>query len=56
MLFLFAVVYFGAGVAAFFVLNGSVGIIVGVFLIGISLLWLRGASTALLRQQRRQGE
>jgi hypothetical protein len=53
-LFLFAAVYFGAGVAAFFVLTGSLGIIVGVVLIGISLLWLRGASTALLRQQRRQ--
>jgi hypothetical protein len=53
-LFLFGAVYLGAGVAAFFVLSGSVGVIVGVVLIGISLLWVRGASTALLRQQRRQ--
>ena len=53
VLFTYAAVYFICGVLSFFVLGtGTLGVIVGVVLIGISLLWLRGGSTALLRQQR----
>ena len=51
-LFVFAVMYLACGVAAFFVLPGSLGVVIGIVFIGLSLLWLRGASTALLRQQR----
>lgn len=48
--------YFVCGVGSFFLLKGSLRLIVGVVLIGLSLLWLRGASTALLRQQRGRSE
>jgi hypothetical protein len=48
----YAVVYFVCGVLSFFVLSGSLGIIIGVVMIGLSLLWLRGAATAYLRQNR----
>jgi hypothetical protein len=48
----YAIVYLGCGVAAFFVLSGSLGIIIGVVLIGLSLLWMRGAATSYLRQNR----
>lgn len=55
MLAVFAVVYVGSGIASFFVLAGSVGVIVGIVMIGIGLLWLRGASaSAVRRQQQRQ--
>ena len=50
-LFVTAAVYFGCGVAAFFLLSGSLRIIIGVVLIGLSLLWLRGALTAYVRQR-----
>jgi Flp pilus assembly protein TadB len=53
-LFVFFGVYLACGVAAFFVLKGTVSVIVGVVMIGISLFWLRGASTAVLRQQQRR--
>jgi hypothetical protein len=52
-LLVYAVVYFACGIASFFVLKGTLKIIIGVVLIGISLLWLRGASTAMLRLQKR---
>jgi hypothetical protein len=51
-LFLFFVVYLVAGILAFFTLSGSLGIILGVVLIGVSLFWLRGASAAVVRQQQ----
>jgi Flp pilus assembly protein TadB len=52
----FAVVYLVVGVAAFFVLKGALAVIIGIVLVGIGLLWARGASTAFLRQQRRREE
>jgi len=55
-LLVYAVVYFACGIASFFVLKGTLKIIIGVVLIGISLLWLRGASTAMLRLQKRSDE
>ena len=55
-LFTLAAMYFVCGVGSFFLLKGSLRIIVGVVLIGLSLLWLRGASTSLLRQQRERSE
>jgi hypothetical protein len=55
-LLVYAVVYFACGIASFFVLKGTLKIIIGVVLIGISLLWLRGASTAMLRIQKRSEE
>ena len=55
-LLVYAVVYFVCGVASFFILKGTLKIIIGVVLIGISILWLRGASTAFLRQQKRSEE
>lgn len=51
-LLLFAAMYFVCGVLSFFVLSGTLGVVVGVVFIGVSLLWLRGAFTAVLRQQR----
>ena len=51
MLAVYAVVYLGCGVASFFVLSGSLGVIVGIVLVGLSLLWVRGAATAYLRQR-----
>jgi hypothetical protein len=51
ILFLYAVVYFVCGVLAFVILSGSLSIILGIVLIGVSLLWVRGASTAYLRQR-----
>jgi len=53
-LFLFAAVYFGCGVASFFILQGTVGRIVGIVLIGLSLLWLRGALGATVRHNERR--
>ncbi len=50
---LFGVVYLAAGIAAFFVLKGTLKIVFGVVFIGMSLLWFRGAATAYVRQQRR---
>jgi hypothetical protein len=44
--------YLVCGVASFFVLSGTPGVVIGVVFVGVSLLWLRGAATALLRQQR----
>jgi hypothetical protein len=53
-LVLFALVYFACGIIAFLVLTGSWRVILGVVFIGVGLLWLRGAATAALRQQRRR--
>jgi hypothetical protein len=53
-LFVFAIVYLVCGVASFFVLTGSFAVILGIVFIGFSLFWLRGASTALVRQQQRR--
>ena len=50
----FAVVYIVAGVGSFFVLKGTLGVIIGIVFIGIGLLWARGAATAMLRQQARR--
>jgi len=55
-LLIYAAVYFVCGVASFFVLKGTLKFVIGVVLIGLSLLWLRGASTAVLRQQKRSEE
>jgi len=52
----FAVVYIGVGIASFFTLKGTLGVVIGIVLIGIGLLWARGASTAFLRQQRGREE
>ncbi len=52
----FAVVYVAAGIASFFVLKGTLGVVIGVVFIGIGLLWARGAATAMLRQERRREE
>jgi len=52
----FAVVYVAVGIASFFVLKGTLGIVIGIVFIGIGLLWTRGAATALLRQQGRRGD
>ena len=51
LLAIYAAVFFASGILAFVVLSGSLGIIVGVVMIGVSLLWLRGAATAYLRQR-----
>ncbi len=53
LLLLYAVVWFGCGIAAFFLLKGTLKIVLGVVLVGGSLLWVRGAATAYLRQQGR---
>ncbi len=47
----YALVYLVCGIISFIKLSGSLGVIVGVVLIGLSLLWLRGAATAYLRQR-----
>jgi hypothetical protein len=46
-------VYLVCGVAAFYLLSGSLAIILGVVFLGMGLLWVRGAATAYLRQNRR---
>jgi len=51
-LFFFFVAYFAAGVIALFTFTGSLRIILGVVFIGLSLFWLRGASAAVVRQQK----
>jgi hypothetical protein len=53
MLGIYAGVYFVCGIASFVFLKGSLAVIVGIVLIGLSLLWLRGAATAYLRRQDR---
>jgi Flp pilus assembly protein TadB len=52
----YAAVYLVCGVASFFLLHRSLGIIVGVVLIGLALLWFRGAATAQMRQNKRVDE
>ena len=49
-------VYLACGILSFFVIKGTLGIILGIVLIGIGLLWFRGAATAQLRQQKRRDE
>lgn len=49
----FAAAYVACGIIALFSLKGSLRVILGVVFIGVGLLWLRGAATAALRQQRR---
>jgi hypothetical protein len=49
----FAAMYVACGIIALIALKGSLRIILGVVFIGVGLLWLRGAATAALRQQRR---
>ncbi|MHB8465149.1 MAG: hypothetical protein ACYDH6_01510 [Acidimicrobiales bacterium] len=51
MLAVYAGVYIVCGVASFVFLSGSLGVVVGVVMIGVGLLWARGASTAYLRQR-----
>ena len=53
-LVLFAVVYAACGVVALIVLKGTLRVVLGVVFLGVALLWLRGASTAFLRQQQRR--
>ena len=48
---LFALMYLACGIASFVLLSGSLAVIVGVVFIGLSLLWMRGAATAYLRQR-----
>jgi hypothetical protein len=55
-LLLFSVVYLVCGIMSFFVIKGTLGVILGIVLIGIALLWFRGAATAQLRQQKRRVE
>jgi hypothetical protein len=55
-LLFFAVVYLVCGTLSFFVIKGTLGIILGIVLIGVGLLWFRGAATAQLRLQKRQEE
>jgi len=55
-LFVFAGVWFVCGVLAFVVLTGALRFVIGFVLVGISLLWLRGAATAYLRQHRGEGQ
>jgi hypothetical protein len=52
----FAVVYIVCGVASFFVIGKTLGAVLGIVLIGIGLLWARGAATAMLRHERRRQE
>jgi hypothetical protein len=52
----FAVVYIACGVASFFVIGKTLGLVLGIVLIGIGLLWARGAATAMLRHEHRQHE
>ena len=52
----FAVVYVISGIASFFVIGKTWGIILGIFFIGVGLLWARGAATAFLRQQAHREE
>jgi hypothetical protein len=52
----FAVVYVAAGIGSFFVLKGSLGVIIGIVFIGIGLLWTRGAATAYARQERHRAD
>ena len=53
-LLLFSVVYLVCGVMSFFAIKGTLGVILGIVLIGIGLLWFRGAATAQLRLQKRR--
>jgi Flp pilus assembly protein TadB len=52
-LLVFAAVYLVCGVLSFVIIGHTLGIILGIVLIGIGLLWFRGAATAQLRQQNR---
>ncbi|MFI5041987.1 MAG: hypothetical protein ACHQNA_09100 [Acidimicrobiales bacterium] len=52
----FSIVYAVCGVLSFFVIRGTLGVILGIVMIGIALLWFRGAATAQLRQQARRDE
>jgi hypothetical protein len=52
----FAIVYVVCGVLSFFVIGKTLRVILGVVMIGIGLLWFRGAATAQLRQQARRDE
>lgn len=51
-LFVFFVVYFACGIIAFVGLHGGLHIFLGIVFVGISLFWLRGAATAVARQQQ----
>ena len=55
-LLFFSVVYLVCGTLSFFVIKGTLGIILGIVLIGVGLLWLRGAATAQQRLQKRRDE
>ena len=55
-LLMFAIVYVVCGVLSFVVIGKTLGDILGVVMIGIGLLWLRGAATAQQRQQARRGD
>jgi hypothetical protein len=55
LLLVYALVWLGCGIAAFVTLHGTLEVVLGVVFIGGSLLWLRGAATAYLRQQRPPG-
>ena len=52
-LLFFSVVYLVCGILSFFIIKGSLGIILGIVLTGVGLLWLRGAATAQQRLQKR---
>ena len=49
----FGALYIVVGIISFFVLKGGFSIIIGIVFIGLGLLWLRGAGTAVLRRSRR---
>jgi hypothetical protein len=55
-LLVLGVAWIACGVLAFVVLKAGWKIIPGVVMIGIGLLFLRGAFTSIARQERRQKE
>jgi hypothetical protein len=55
-LLLFSGVYIICGILSFFLVGHTLGVILGIVLIGIGLLWFRGAATAQLRQSRRNSD
>ena len=52
-LLLFAVVYIVCGVISFVVIGHTLGVVLGIVLIGVGLFWFRGAATTQLRHQSR---
>jgi hypothetical protein len=53
-LLVFGIVYLACGIASFFVLKGTLRVIIGIVFIGIAVFWFRAAATTVLRQQARR--